>query len=61
MRVCTLQFAPQPGEIESNTSRASCLIADLQPGSLDLLVLPELALTGEHPVWLLFCINLAPV
>ena len=51
MRVATLQFNPQVGQIAANFSRAeSLLMRDEREGvlrDLDLLVLPELAFTGK--------------
>ena len=54
MRVATLQFNPQVGQVAANFSRAeSLLMRDEREGllqGLDLLVLPELAFTGyNHP------------
>lgn len=53
MRIATLQFAPRVGDVDGNIKRANELlnsgcatgIKSLKP---DLLVLPELALTGEY-------------
>lgn len=53
MRIATLQFAPKVGDVEGNIKRTNELlnsgyatgIESLKP---DLLVLPELALTGEY-------------
>lgn len=51
MRVATLQFNPQVGQIAANFSRAeSLLMREEREGvlrDLDLLVLPELAFTGK--------------
>ncbi|ETN40633.1 uncharacterized protein HMPREF1541_04912 [Cyphellophora europaea CBS 101466] len=54
MRIATLQFNPQVGQIAANFSRAeSLLMREEREGvlrDLDLLVLPELAFTGyNHP------------
>jgi predicted amidohydrolase len=49
MRICILQFGPKVGELDANISRADELLKDVTPDSLDLLVLPELALTGTAP------------
>jgi protein N-terminal amidase len=48
MRLACLQFAPQVGDIDNNLSRADAVLrkAADELGRLDLLVLPELALTG---------------
>lgn len=48
MRVAILQFAPQLHSVNSNIHKADTLIADLAPSSVDLLVLPELAITGYN-------------
>jgi len=51
MRIGCLQFAPRVGEFESNKSRAEAILARADPEdlqSLDLLVLPEMALSGKH-------------
>lgn len=60
MRIGCLQFSPGVGEVESNIRRADSILdaactEDLS--SLDLLVLPELALTGmlTRDFWALFC------
>ena len=51
MKIATLQFAPRLGEVAANFSRAeSLLMRQEREGELkgiDLLVLPELAFTGE--------------
>jgi predicted amidohydrolase len=53
MRVATLQFNPQVGQIAANFSRAeSLLMREEREGvlrDLELLVLPELAFTGRAP------------
>ena len=53
MRIATLQFNPQVGQIAANFSRAeSLLMREEREGvlrDLDLLVLPELAFTGKRP------------
>lgn len=49
MRIATLQFNPTLGAVAFNATRASSLLASLSPATeLDLLVLPELALTGYN-------------
>jgi predicted amidohydrolase len=51
MKIATLQFNPQVGQIAANFSRAeSLLMREEREGvlqNLDLLVLPELAFTGK--------------
>ena len=54
MRIATLQFNPQVGQVAANFSRAESLLMREERESvlrdLDLLVLPELAFTGyNHP------------
>ncbi|KAI3626702.1 hypothetical protein GLX27_001639 [Malassezia furfur] len=46
MRVASVQFAPQPGKCEENAAHIRAMLKSVAPGSLDLLVLPEMALTG---------------
>ncbi|KAI5297409.1 Carbon-nitrogen hydrolase, partial [Ascosphaera atra] len=54
MRIATLQFAPAVGAVDENIRRADELLAELQEKvrrfdrQLDLLVLPEMALTGYN-------------
>lgn len=47
MRIGCLQFAPQVGDIENNLNRADAVLSKADMEDLDLLVLPELAFTGE--------------
>ena len=51
MKIATLQFAPRLGEVAANFSRAESLLMRQERGGelegMDLLVLPELAFTGE--------------
>lgn len=52
MRIACLQFDPQVGDIDNNLSRADAVLGRVDPGELDgldLLVLPELAFTGQCP------------
>jgi len=44
--VCAVQTHPTWGEKEANMARAKELIADLEPGTVDFLVFPEMAFTG---------------
>lgn len=51
MKIACLQFAPQVGDIDNNLNRADAVLAKANPDdleNLDLLVLPELAFTGER-------------
>jgi protein N-terminal amidase len=49
MRIACLQFAPQVADVENNLTKADAILseADSDDLDLDLLVLPELAFTGE--------------
>jgi len=49
MRIACLQFNPQPGKVAQNIVKAEALLESIPPHSLDLLVLPEMALTGADP------------
>ncbi|WFD28397.1 hypothetical protein MNAN1_003407 [Malassezia nana] len=46
MRVACVQYAPALGRVADNAERVRTLTASLQSGQVDLLVLPEMALTG---------------
>lgn len=46
MKVACLQFDPKLGEIARNIEKAESLLADASLENVDLLVLPEMALTG---------------
>ncbi|KAK5107321.1 hypothetical protein LTR62_001376 [Meristemomyces frigidus] len=48
MRIATLQIAPSLGQREQNITKANTLTSSLQPGQVDLLVLPELAFSGYN-------------
>lgn len=47
MRIGCLQFAPQVGHVNDNISKADEILDQADPEHLDLLVLPELAFSGE--------------
>lgn len=47
MKIACLQFAPKLGDIEGNVARANAILSAQTPEDLDLLVLPELALTDN--------------
>ncbi len=47
MRIACLQFAPLVGDIETNINRADAILGKANPKDLDLLVLPEMAFSGE--------------
>ncbi|KAH0563475.1 hypothetical protein GP486_001959 [Trichoglossum hirsutum] len=50
MRIACLQLAPSLGEITQNIQRAEAILKNAAPQNLDLLMLPELAFTGEPRV-----------
>ncbi|UZJ56805.1 hypothetical protein CBS101457_006125 [Exobasidium rhododendri] len=45
-RIACVQVDPIPGEVGKNIEKVKKLTKDLVPGTLDMLVLPEMALTG---------------
>ena len=47
MRIACLQFSAKLGKVEDNIARANALLKDSSVPDLDLLILPELAFTGE--------------
>ncbi|PVH78587.1 carbon-nitrogen hydrolase [Cadophora sp. DSE1049] len=47
MRIACLQFAPQVGDVDNNLNRADAVLSKANPQNIDLLVLPELAFSGE--------------
>jgi hypothetical protein len=47
MKIGCLQFAPKLGQVQENMRKADSLLQDVLPGHLDLLVLPEMAFSGE--------------
>lgn len=47
MRIACLQFAPVVGDIDNNLSRADAVLSRARPEHLDLMVLPELAFSGN--------------
>lgn len=51
MRIGCLQFAPHVGEVDNNLNRADAVLSKAAPDDLDgldLLVVPEMAFSGEH-------------
>ena len=46
MRVACLQLSPVHGDITASQARADALLSTLAPGTVDLLLLPELAFSG---------------
>jgi protein N-terminal amidase len=46
MNIGCVQFDPALGAHAANRARADALLDDISPGSLDLLILPEMAFTG---------------
>lgn len=58
MKIACLQFAPHPETIETNIEAAESVLASATPEDLqglDLLVLPELALSGRYSHVLAAC------
>jgi hypothetical protein len=49
MRIACLQFAPLVGDAENNINLANSILDKADPKDLDLLVLPEMAFSGEYP------------
>jgi protein N-terminal amidase len=47
MRIGCLQFAPQVGDVNNNLNRADSVLSKANPDDLDILVLPELAFSGN--------------
>jgi predicted amidohydrolase len=47
MRIGILQFAPQVGDVDNNLKIADAILSKANPKDLDLLVLPEMAFSGE--------------
>lgn len=48
MRIGCLQFAPKVGDVANNLNRADEVLNKADPFELDLLVLPELAFSGNY-------------
>lgn len=51
MRIGCLQFAPQVADVDNNLNRADAVLSKADADELDgldLLVVPELAFSGEH-------------
>jgi len=48
MLTLCLQLNPQLGDIAHNLKRAEAIIARAAPIDLDLLVLPEMAFSGQY-------------
>ena len=47
MRIGCLQFAPKLGQVEENIRKADFLLEGTSATELDLLVLPEMAFSGN--------------
>lgn len=50
MKIGCLQFSPQVADVDNNLNRADAVLARASPedlDSLDLLVVPEMAFSGE--------------
>jgi protein N-terminal amidase len=48
MRIGCLQFAPLKGDVDNNLARADAVLLKACPQDLDVLVLPEMAFTGQQ-------------
>ncbi|KAI9700394.1 MAG: Carbon-nitrogen hydrolase [Candelina mexicana] len=48
MRIALLQFAPYLGKVSQNIERVDAILRRVAPRDLDLLILPEMALTGYN-------------
>ncbi|WFD08223.1 hypothetical protein MVES1_003595 [Malassezia vespertilionis] len=46
MRVVCVQCTPEQGKVQQNAAHIMSLVETVKPGSVDMLVLPEMALTG---------------
>lgn len=51
------QFAPQVGDVNNNLNRADAVLSRANPQDLDLLVLPELAFSGQSVLSLFLNVN----
>jgi len=47
MKIACLQFDPKLGEIAQNILRAEAILEEASVDELDLIVLPEMALSGS--------------
>ena len=47
MKIATVQLATELGRFQRNVQEADRHLSTLNPGDVDLLVLPELAFTGQ--------------
>jgi protein N-terminal amidase len=48
MRIATLQYSPAISSTPHNLTKLSALLSPLQPSAIDLLIFPELAITGYN-------------
>lgn len=58
MRIGCLQFSPQVADVDNNLTRADLVLAGANPedlDTLDLLVVPEMAFSGEHLISYSYC------
>lgn len=46
VRIGLVQYAPLFGDTEGNIKRVDAMIANVRPGTIDILLLPEMAFTG---------------
>lgn len=47
MKIACLQYAPEVGKVESNLAKLQSVLERGDTENLDVLILPELALTGD--------------
>lgn len=47
MKIACLQLASEMGKVKSNMRKADAILGGAQPDEIDLLVLPEMAFSGE--------------
>lgn len=50
MKIVCTQFCPQFGKVQENADHVKKLVSGIRPDQVDLLVLPEMALTGLYYV-----------
>lgn len=48
MKIVCTQFCPQFGKVQENADHVKKLVSEISPDQVDLLVLPEMALTGLY-------------
>ena len=58
MKVACVQFFPQLGQVQENVERVRNLTAKIRAEQVDLLVLPEMALTGTSCVLTIWAMHM---